>query len=108
MRRIIATLALIVIASIGLHAQDRPEFHVSRAASPPKLDGVLADEVWKQAPLPLSDWISYNPLRGAKTDQRTEVRIAYDDRNIYFAFHCFDTEPGKIRTTLSRRDTAFN
>src|SRR5207237_8335237 len=56
----------------------------------------------------LNDWISYNPLRGAKTDLRTEVRIAYDDRNIYFAFHCFDTEPDKIRTTLSRRDTAFN
>ena len=34
--------------------------------------------------------------------------IAYDDRNIYFAFHCFDNEPDKIRTTISRRDSAFN
>src|SRR4029079_8036319 len=39
---------------------------------------------------------------------RTDVRIAYDDRYIYFAFHCFDNEPDKIRTTISRRDTAFN
>src|SRR5262249_18351689 len=41
-------------------------------------------------------------------DLRTEVRIAYDDRNLYFAFHCFDSEPDKIRSTISRRDTPFN
>ena len=54
--------------------------------------------------------MSYNPLRGDEmsNELRTEVRIAYDDRNIYFAFHCFDNEPDKIRTTISRRDTAFN
>ncbi len=79
-----------------------------RATEPPKIDGILDDEVWKQSPLPLGDWISYNPLRGGKAEMRTDVRIAYDDRNIYFAFHCFDTEPDKIRTTISRRDTAFN
>src|SRR4029077_5713347 len=56
------------------------------------------------------DWVSYNPLYGEKAQQqqRTEVRIAYDDRYIYFAFHCFDSEPGKIRTTISRRDDVFN
>ena len=43
-----------------------------------------------------------------RTDYRTEVRITYDDRNIYFAFHCFDNEPAKIRTNVSRRDSAFN
>ena len=68
----------------------------------------MNDEVWNREPLPLGEWISYNPLRGGHADQRTEVRIAYDDRNIYFAFHCLDTEPAKIRTTISRRDTAFN
>src|SRR6266545_968206 len=27
---------------------------------------------------------------------------------IYFAFRCFDDEPGKIRTTITRRDNAWN
>ena len=35
-------------------------------------------------------------------------RVAYDDRNIYFAFHCFDNEPAKIRTNVTKRDSAFN
>ena len=55
-------------------------------------------------------WMSYNPVRGDKMPEifRTEVRITYDDRNIYFAFHCFDNEPDKIRTNVSRRDSAFS
>ena len=39
---------------------------------------------------------------------KTDVRIAYDDRNLYFAFHCFDNEPGKIRTNIAKRDAAFS
>src|SRR6185436_20919132 len=85
-RTVLAALAL-TLSAVSLHAQDRPEFRISRTATPPKLDGDLSDEVWRVAPLALGDWISYNPLRGEKAQQRTEVRIAYDDRNIYFAFH---------------------
>jgi hypothetical protein len=93
---------------IGAYGQDRPDFPIARTTDPPKIDGILNDEIWKQQPLPLGEWISYNPLRGGRTELRTEVQMAYDDRNIYFAFHCFDSEPDKIRTTISRRDTAFN
>ena len=110
MKTALAIAALVVLTVSDLHAQDRPQFHISRASQPPKIDGVLDDEVWTQAPLPLGEWVSYNPLRGDRmsTELRTEVRIVHDDRNIYFAFHCFDNEPDKIRTNISRRDTAFN
>ena len=108
MRLTLTAVLIILCAAIALRAEERPTFHIARAAEPPKVDGILNDEVWNREPLPLGEWVSYNPLRGGHADQRTEVRIAYDDRNIYFAFHCFDTEPAKIRTTISRRDTAFN
>lgn len=84
---------------------------ISRAAEPPKIDGVLDDQVWAQvAPLPAGDWVSYNPIRGDRMPDvyRTEARVAFDDRNIYFAFHCFDDDPAKIRTNVSRRDSSFN
>lgn len=110
MTRVLAIAALVVLSVSDVCAQDRQEFRVSRAAQPPAIDGVLDDEVWNQAPLNLGEWVSYNPLRGDKMSIqfRTDVRIAYDDRNIYFAFHCVDSEPDKIRTTITRRDTAFN
>ncbi|PYS37032.1 MAG: hypothetical protein DMG14_22655 [Acidobacteria bacterium] len=104
------TLAIFffVLLSIAAHAEGRLEFRVSRAAQPPKIDGNLDDDVWNDDPLVLGDWLSYNPLYGTKMLQRTEVHVAYDDRNLYFAFHCFDNEPDKIRTTISRRDNIFN
>ena len=109
MRNVItAAAALFLLLPTVSHAQSLPEFHISRAQQPPKIDGDLHDEAWNDDPLVLGDWLSYNPLYGTKMPQRTEVRIAYDDRNLYFAFHCFDNEPDKIRTTISRRDTIFN
>src|SRR5213594_895710 len=108
MRKTVLFAILQLFTALGLYAEKPPDFHIRRAAQPPKIDGILNDEVWKDEPLALGEWVSYNPLRGAKSEFRTDVRIAYDERNIYFGFHCFDMEPGKIRTTISRRDTAFN
>src|SRR5262247_1316178 len=101
-------LILCLLLPIAVHAQERPQFHVARAAQPPKIDGDLNDDVWDDDPLVLGDWLSYNPLYGTPMPHRTDVRIVYDDRNLYFAFHCVDNEPAKIRTTISRRDNVFN
>src|SRR5207237_2348674 len=104
-----ATVALfLTIAAPTADAQPRPEFRIARATQPPNIDGDLSDAVWESEPLNLGEWLSYNPLRGESGADRTDVYVAYDDRNLYFAFHCFDTEPDKIRTTISRRDNVFN
>jgi len=110
MKRAFAILALVLAMAGRFQAQAQPDFSVSRAAQPPIIDGALNDEVWQRAPLPLGEWLSYQPNRGDKmpAELRTEVKIAYDDRNIYLAIHCFDNEPAKIRTTISKRDNAFN
>jgi hypothetical protein len=111
--RMIRTLALAaaaILLAASAHAQPSP-FNVVRVAEPPTIDGVLDDVTWQQVePMPTGEWKSYNPSRGDVMPDiyRTEVRIAYDDRNIYFAFHCFDNEPDKIRTNVSKRDSAFN
>jgi Domain of unknown function (DUF5916)/Carbohydrate family 9 binding domain-like len=109
-RRALVLVALTLVSATSVRAQDRPEFRITRITQPPKLDGILDDAAWTAPPLQFGDWVSYNPLRGDKMPPqfRTDVRIAYDDRNLYFAFHCFDEEPDKIRTTISRRDNAFN
>jgi len=108
MKSATAAVVLCLLLPIAVHAQERREFHVARAAQPPKIDGDLNDDVWDDDPLALGDWLSYNPLYGTPMPHRTDVRIAYDDRNLYFAFHCIDSEPEKIRTTISRRDNVFN
>ena len=90
------------------YAQAPVDFQVPRAVAPPAIDGDLGDEAWLGKPLDMGQWVTYSPHRGEKVPTRTDVRIVYDDRNIYFAFHCYDDEPDKIRTTVSRRDSVFN
>jgi hypothetical protein len=90
-------------------ADDRPQIEPIRAVQPPSIDGHLDDAVWQEAQaLPETDWLTYNPLNGDHIQQRTEVRVAYDDRNLYFSFRCIDPEPGRVRGTLSRRDNVWN
>jgi hypothetical protein len=85
-----------------------PELHAVRATTPPKVDGLLDDAAWAHEPYPLEPWVSYNPLRGEPAKQRTSVWIAYDNEAVYFAFRCFDEDPSKIRTTITRRDNSWN
>jgi uncharacterized protein DUF5916/cellulose/xylan binding protein with CBM9 domain len=89
-------------------AEDRARIEPVRVAAPPAIDGRLDDDVWHAPPLALSDWITYNPVNGEKLAQQTEVRAAYDDRNLYFAFRCLDPEPAKVRGSLARRDNAWS
>ena len=100
------------MASVGApalaSAAERARIEPTRVSAAPVIDGRLDDDVWKGPPLPLSDWLTYNPLNGDKMAQRTEVHAAYDDRNLYFAFRCIDPEPEKVRGSLSRRDDMWN
>jgi len=95
-------------ASANAQGVTSQELHAVRATTSPKVDGVLDDAAWAHEPYPLEPWVSYNPLRGEPAKQRTSVWIAYDRDAIYFAFRCFDDDPSKIRTTITRRDNAWN
>ena len=112
MSKALALALLSLTIATAAPAQTAGDYQVPRITAPPKMDGVLDDEAWQAAPLPVEpdQWVSYSPVRGDKmpAGYRTDVRIAFDDRNIYVAFHCFDNEPDKIRTNVSRRDSAFN
>ena len=74
-----------------------------RVENPPKLDGVLTDEVWKQA-LPLTHFTQREPAEGKSATERTEVRIVYNDKSLYIGVWCFDSEPEKIIANELRRD----
>ncbi len=100
--------ALAPVAGTAAAAAEKELFELPRAAAAPAIDGNLDDAAWQAAPLAPVSWLSYNPLNGSTLPQTTEVRGAYDDKYLYFAFHCIDPEPAGVRGTLSRRDGLFN
>lgn len=80
-----------------------PSVLASRIEAAPEFDGLVDEELW-HAIEPATDFIQQNPDEGALSTERTEVRIAFDDSNIYFGIICFDRQPENIVVTQNRRD----
>ena len=69
----------------------------------PKVDGLVDDAVWT-AIVPFGDFVQQDPREGEAATEKTEVRLAYDAQNLYIGVVAFDTDPGGIIYTQSRRD----
>jgi len=60
----------------------------------PRLDGRLDDAVWRQAVV-FSDFRMVFPTMG-EPSERTELRILYDDKDLYIGVYCYDSQPSRI------------
>jgi hypothetical protein len=82
-----------------------PEQKVVRAVrttEPITIDGRLDEAVWQG---PAAEGFTQNsPRDGEPATERTKVWVAYDDRALYVAAFCYDSEPSKIVSRLGRRD----
>jgi hypothetical protein len=87
---------------------DSPRFiKATRIERAPKLDGTLDDPLWKVAE-PVRDFYQREPLEGQAPTEKTEIRILYDQREVYFGVFCRDSDPDKIVATELRRDLPQN
>jgi len=73
----------------------------------PKLDGALDDPIWSSA-MPVTDFRQREPKEGEPATEKTEVRILYTRRAVYFGIHCYDSTPSRIVATELRRDVSQN
>ncbi|MBU1187147.1 MAG: hypothetical protein KJ908_09680 [Acidobacteria bacterium] len=62
--------------------------------APVVIDGILDEEVW-QSP-GYTGFRQSDPIDGDPATEKTEVRIAYDTRNLYIAARMFDSDPDGI------------
>jgi hypothetical protein len=79
-------------------------YNTIRLTTPkPTIDGVLDDACWQTGEWSgnFTQWI---PNEGAVPSQPTQLKILYDNNNIYVAIRSFDREPEKISRKAGRRD----
>lgn len=104
-------LALTLITAGSAQAQEvfpMPEvpltIRAARVQAPIHLDGNLSETDWQLA-IPARDFRQIEPQQGNPATFDTEVRILYDDRNLYVGAICYDTAgtPG-VRVRDLRRD----
>ena len=72
-----------------------------------KIDGLLDEAAWSLAQ-PATDFRQERPIEGATASERTEVRVLFDDKNIYFGIRAFDSDAGHINARELVRDASFS
>ena len=99
-------LLFFLISALSLSAQaTKKELQASRIQEPPVIDGKLDDAAWNEAAI-AKDFVMFRPGDGdpEPENQKTEVKILYDNQAIYIGAYLYDSEPNKIMRQLSERD----
>jgi len=104
-RRILTALVFMLFAtSSSSLAQDShgTPIELVRVRQPIVVDGVMNDEGWRDAPvLPA---VMYTPIFKGQPTQRTEMRVVYDEANLYIGGWFYDSDPKGIRINSLYRD----
>lgn len=93
-------------------AQDsipKKTYHIKRTETPPKIDGILDDDVWKNADI-ATDFVQFRPDIGntLPEHQKTIVKMTYDDEAIYVAAYLHDKPENIMRQFTSRDNFGIN
>lgn len=96
-----ALAALLLPALAGAAPGDA--VRAARLQAPLEIDGRLEEPAWDAAPSH-DGFVQLFPDEGRPPSERTEVRVLYDDRNLYVGVHAHDSRPAEIRRPLGRRD----
>jgi hypothetical protein len=96
------TVSVFAVA-IAQQQKSLPAIKVNKA---PKIDGVLNDDAWKNAP-EANNFIVGQPKFGDTATKKTIVKIVYDNDAVYIGAHLFD-DPKLIRKQLTARDNEDN
>ena len=99
-------ILLLVLAPAAASSQDKSSIDyetarlerrlvAERCSAPISIDGVLDEPAWQSAPV-ANHFIQNNPREGEPATYDTEVRILYDDENLYIGVTAYDDEPDKL------------
>lgn len=101
--KLISASLPVFLLCLSLNAQPPDQLIPEKLTKPPVIDGILDEKIWKENP-GITGFKSFIPDFGKELPFKTVAWLAYDDENLYFAFRCFDNEPGKIKVSMDARD----
>ncbi|HEY8398613.1 MAG TPA: DUF5916 domain-containing protein [Flavihumibacter sp.] len=104
-------LVVFLILSTSHFAQaqkinDRYNLSIRKTDTPVKVDGLMDDAAWQDADV-ARDFFMVLPMDTSIANVKTEVRMCYDDNNLYLIAVCYHGAPGGYVVESLRRDFAF-
>lgn len=82
------------------------QLHIKRATSPIVIDGIADDSAWQDTDV-ADDFFMVLPMDGRKATEKSEIRMAYDDKYIYLVATFFNSTNGDNIVESLRRDFSF-
>ena len=105
-RRYLFLLSFIFLFPICISSASEPiEYRAEayRTFQSIEIDGDFNETDWQQAK-PINRFVQTEPDEGVPITESTEVRILYDEKNIYFGFTCSSSHRDNIVANEMRRD----
>ena len=103
MKNYLSCFLLIVLLGISTWEAFGQELTIKRASSPIKVDGIMDEPAWQEAQI--ADRFNQNfPYDSSEAIVATEVRMTYDDQNLYVVAIMHNNGPREYVVPSLRRD----
>ena len=99
-------LALICLQGIAQKKNESFRLNIRKTSSPIVIDGVGDDQAWENTDV-AKDFFMVLPMDNDMANEKSEIRMAYDDKNIYLLATFFKSQSGQNIVESLRRDFSF-
>ncbi|GAA4433342.1 hypothetical protein GCM10023091_06750 [Ravibacter arvi] len=109
-KRLVAAFVLAGVFSTLALAQKpnaKYRYHIFKATSPIQIDGVGNDPAWSTTEI-ASDFFMMQPMDTSFANAKTDVRLAYDEHNLYILVENHKPVKGSLVVESLKRDFSFN
>lgn len=96
-------LLLVLLSAVAGAQTGRKEMSAIRTSQAMQIDGILNEEIWALA-MDASDFSALSPFNHPGSEQKTVVKIVYDDQAVYVAAIIYDPFPDSIVKEFTSRD----
>ncbi|MBT5708391.1 carbohydrate binding family 9 domain-containing protein [bacterium] len=83
---------------------EKPSIQAVRAVTPPRIDGVLNEAIWLEAPT-AGPLYRYDKNFGQPMSEETRFAILFDDDHLYIGVWASDSSPQEIKARSMERDS---
>jgi len=104
--RVGLAVLLLAVASVASQAQERPSLRAGALGAVSRIDGVLDEPEWAQAPAS-TELVMVEPRQGDRAHGRGIVRVLAGPKALVFGIRCEDPEPAGIVSFTKERDGDF-
>ena len=99
-------VALICLQGIAQKKNESFRLNIRRTIASIVIDGVGDDQAWKNTDV-AKDFFMVLPMDNGKANEKSEIRMAYDGKNIYLLATFFKSQSGQNIVESLRRDFSF-